>query len=182
MKKTIIFLALAGIGSLQASAQLTRTGQAPNSSSIVVRSSDKSISSTPRISPPATPGPVDPDAGIFKFKEETHDYGTVPEGPLAEYDFEFRNTGKKPIIITEARGSCGCTVPIWPKDPILPKHKGVIHVAYNTAGRVGIISKDVFITSNAQQNPMKLHIMGTVKAKPAEPKPDVVPPPPPAGK
>jgi hypothetical protein len=131
--------------------------------------------------PAATTPAVDEDAGKFKFKEETHDYGEVPEGPLAETDFEFKNVGKKPIIISEAHGSCGCTVPTFPHDPILPKHKGTIHVTYNTNGRVGMISKDVIITSNAQQNPMKLHITGTVKAKPAETKP-VQAPPPPAGK
>src|SRR5690349_8589094 len=80
---------------------------------------------------------ADPDAGIFKFKEETHDYGEVLEGPLAECDFEFKNTGKKPIVISEAHGSCGCTVPKWPNEPILPGKKGTIHVAYNTSGRQG---------------------------------------------
>jgi len=132
----------------------------------------------PPVPPPqAAPAQVDPKAGKFKFEEETHDFGEVPEGPLAETDFEFKNTGKSPIIITEAHGSCGCTVPTWPHDPILPKHKGIIHVTYNTNGRVGMINKDVYITSNAQQSPMKLHITGTVKPKPVEAKPT---PPPPA--
>jgi len=127
----------------------------------------------------ATDKPVGPDAGIFKFKEETHDFGEVPDGPKAEYDFEFRNVGKSPIVITEAHGSCGCTVPEWPKEPIKPKHKGKIHVTYNTAGRVGPINKDVTITSNAQQSVMKLHITGMVMPKPEEPKPVSAPPPPP---
>jgi hypothetical protein len=117
---------------------------------------------------PAVPT-VDPDAGKFKFEEETHDFGEVNEGPLAEYDFEFKNTGKKPIVISDAHGSCGCTVPTWPHDPILPKQKAVIHVAYTTNGRPGQISKDVIITSNAQQSPMRLHITGNVKPKPAAP-------------
>ena len=119
--------------------------------------------------PPAAQAPaMDPDAGKFKFKEETHDYGEVPEGPTAETDFEFKNVGKKPIVISEAHGSCGCTVPVWPKEPILPGKKGVIHVTYNTAGRQGPINKDVTINSDAQQKPMVLHIRGTVKPKPAE--------------
>lgn len=125
--------------------------------------------------PAAAAKPVDPDAGKFKFKEETHDYGEVMEGPLAEYDFEFKNVGKKPIIISEAHGSCGCTVPKWPQEPIAPGKKGVIHVAYNTQGRPGPISKEVTINSNAQQSPMVLHIRGTVKPKPAEPAPAPAP-------
>jgi hypothetical protein len=131
---------------------------------------------------PAAPAAPDPNAGIFKFKEETHDFGTVPEGPLAEYDFEFKNEGKSPIVITEAHGSCGCTVPSWPHEPILPKHKAVIHVAYTTNGRQGMINKDVIITSNAQQSPMRLHITGTVTPKPAAPAPAATTPPPPTSK
>ena len=141
--------------------------------------------------PAPTPAPaaapqapaVDPDAGEFKFKEgDTHDFGEVPEGPLAEYDFEFKNTGKKPIVINDAHGSCGCTVPTWPHEPILPKQKAVIHVAYTTNGRPGPIMKEVTINSNAKQQPMVLHIRGTVKAKPKEetkaPVSTPVPPPP----
>lgn len=103
--------------------------------------------------------------GKFSFSEETHDYGEVPEGPAAEYDFVFTNTGKNPIIIREAHGSCGCTVPKWPQTPILPGAQGSIHVSYSTNGRPGAIQKDVIITSDAEQSPMVLHIRGSVKAK-----------------
>jgi hypothetical protein len=119
--------------------------------------------------PPPAPPKANPNAGKFKFSEETHDFGEIPEGPVAEYDFEFKNVGKEPIVIQEAHGSCGCTVPKWPQEPILPGKKGVIHVAYNSAGRPGPINKDVTINSNAQQSPLVLHIRGTVKPKPAEP-------------
>ena len=118
--------------------------------------------------PPPAPKPSSPDAGIFKFNEDTHDYGEVMEGPLAETDFEFKNMGKEPIVISEAHGSCGCTVPKWPQEPILPGKKGIIHVAYTTQGRQGPINKDVTINSNAAQQPMILHIKGNVKATPAE--------------
>ncbi len=117
--------------------------------------------------PAPTAPPVNEKAGKFKFNEETHDFGTVPEGPLAECDFEFKNVGKEPITITDAHGSCGCTVPTWPHEPILPKHSAKIHVAYTTNGRQGMINKDVIINSNAQQSPMRLHITGNVTPKPA---------------
>jgi hypothetical protein len=117
--------------------------------------------------PVAAPAP-DPDAGVFKFKEETHDYGEVPEGPIAECDFTFKNVGKKPIVIQEAHGSCGCTVPKWPSEPIMPGKTGTIHVNYNTQGRQGPIMKDITITSNAKQSPMVLHIRGNVKPKPVD--------------
>ncbi|MCF8449564.1 MAG: DUF1573 domain-containing protein [Taibaiella sp.] len=118
--------------------------------------------------PPPVPAKVNPNAGKFKFTEETHDFGEIPEGPIAEYDFEFKNVGKEPIIINEAHGSCGCTVPKWPQEPILPGKKGVIHVAYTSQGRPGPINKDVTINSNAQQSTMVLHIRGNVKPKPVE--------------
>jgi len=112
---------------------------------------------------------VDPNAGKFSFVEETHDYGTVPEGPVADCDFVFTNTGKRPIVIANALGSCGCTVPQWPQQPIKPGEQGTIHVKYTTQGHQGAISKEVTITSDAQQSPMVLHIRGTVAPKPAEP-------------
>jgi uncharacterized protein DUF1573 len=150
MKKVIIALLCLSISGLAAKGQDVKTISSPG----VL---------------PAAQGPAqDPDGGKFKFKEETHDYGEVPEGPLAEYDFEFVNTGKKPIMITEAHGSCGCTVPKWPTEPILPGKEGKIHVSYNTNGRQGAIQKDVTITSNAQQQPMVLHIKGFVKPKPID--------------
>ena len=108
---------------------------------------------------------ADLDAGKFKFSNDTHDFGEIPEGPLAEYDFVFRNSGKKPILINKAYGSCGCTVASWPKEPVMPGKREVIHVTYNTTGRPGPIQKEVFINSNADQPQMVLHIRGTVKPK-----------------
>jgi len=155
-------------------------------STVALKAQDKKNATGSAAPPPAaaaaaapqsapTAPPVDPKAGKFKFEEETHDFGTVPEGPLAETDFEFKNVGKKPITITDAHGSCGCTVPTWPHEPILPKHSAKIHVAYTTNGRQGMINKDVIINSDAQQNPMRLHITGNVTPKPAETKPAATP-------
>ena len=99
------------------------------------------------------------------FTEETHDFGEVPEGPAAEHDFVFVNKGKEPVIITNATSSCGCTVPSWPKEPILPGKSSTIHVSYTTAGKPGAIQKDVFVRTNQQPTPVVLHIRGTVKPK-----------------
>ena len=106
-----------------------------------------------------------PHAGKLTFKEETHDYGKVPEGPIAECAFEFKNTGDQPISITEAHGSCGCTVPEWPRELIQPGSTGIIRVKYTTTGHQGTISKDVTVNSNAQGSPSVLHIKGTVVPK-----------------
>ena len=166
MKKVFVTLFCLSISAAAVHAQDAKKVQTPAPN----QANAAQPAAAPQQAAPAPAAP-NPDAGVFKFEEETHDFGTVPEGPLAEYDFEFKNTGKSPIVITEAHGSCGCTVPKWPTEPILPKHKGVIHVAYTTNGRQGMINKDVIITSNAQQSPMRLHITGTVTPKPVESKP-----------
>jgi hypothetical protein len=169
MKKVFIALFCFSISAIAVKAQDAKASMAPANQPVVAPPPP------PLAVPPPPPAAVDPKAGKFKFTEETHDYGEVAEGPLAEYDFEFKNVGKKPIIITEAHGSCGCTVPSWPHEPILPKQTGKIHVAYTTNGRPGMISKEITINSNAQQSPMVLHIRGTVKPKPAEAAPAAAP-------
>ena len=166
MKKVFITFLCLSVSAVVANAQDSKTS-APAPAAAVQQAPPP---------PPPPPAPkVNPDAGKFKFKEETHDFGEVPEGPLAEVDFEFKNVGKEPIVIQEAHGSCGCTVPKWPNEPILPGKKGVIHVAYTTQNRPGPISKDVTINSNAQQSPLVLHIKGNVKPKPADPAPAPAP-------
>ena len=159
MKKVFITLLCLSISAAAANAQDKKAGTPMTPAAVTAQT----VAPTPAVPE------VDPNAGKFKFEEETHDFGEIPEGPLGEFDFEFKNVGKKPIVITDAHGSCGCTVPTWPHDPVLPKKSDKIHVAYTTNGRPGPISKDVIITSNAQQNPMRLHITGTVKPKPVEP-------------
>lgn len=95
---------------------------------------------------------------------ETIDYGTIAQNADGNRKFEFTNNGSKPLIITNATGSCGCTVPTFPKEPILPGAKGVIGVKYAT-DRVGAFTKTVTITSNAEGNPSKvLTIKGNVLA------------------
>lgn len=113
------------------------------------------------------------NAPKFKFQEETHDFGTIKEGPVAETTFEFKNVGKEPLIIQSASASCGCTTPEWPKEPILPGKKGKIVVHYNTQGRVGPFTKDIYIVSNAvsEKERYELHIKGTVQAAAAAPAP-----------
>lgn len=84
----------------------------------------------------------------IEFTKETHDYGTIKNGADGTCSFEFKNTGNEPLIISMAKGSCGCTVPEWPKEPIAPGAKASIKVKYDTS-RAGAINKNVTITSNA---------------------------------
>jgi len=102
----------------------------------------------------------------IEFSKETHDYGTVKYGADGSCTFEFKNTGNEPLIISNAKGSCGCTVPDWPKEPIAPGAKGTITVKYDTK-RPGAINKSVTITSNAVNEPTKvIRIKGNVLPAP----------------
>ena len=96
------------------------------------------------------------------YVTETIDYGTIAHNADGKREFVFTNNGNKPLIITNATGSCGCTVPTYSKEPIAPGAKGVIGVKYDTA-RIGAFTKTVTITSNAEGMPTKvLTIKGTV--------------------
>jgi len=100
------------------------------------------------------------------FSKETHDYGNLKYGGDGTCTFEFKNTGNAPLIISNAKGSCGCTVPDWPKEPIAPGAKGVIKVKYDSK-RPGTINKSVTITSNAVNEPTKIiRIKGNVLPAP----------------
>jgi hypothetical protein len=96
------------------------------------------------------------------FENETIDYGTIPHNADGKREFVFTNNGNKPLIIESTQGSCGCTVPTTPKDPIAPGAKGVIGVKYAT-DRVGPFTKTVTIKSNAVGQETKVvTIKGTV--------------------
>jgi hypothetical protein len=100
-------------------------------------------------------------AGIL-FASETIDYGTIAHNANGKREFVFTNNGTKPLIITNTQGSCGCTVPTSPKEPIAPGAKGVIGVQYAT-DRVGPFTKTVTVTSNAEGQATKiLTIKGVV--------------------
>lgn len=107
---------------------------------------------------------VDPNAAEMTFESETHDYGTMDYGSDGNYAFKFTNTGKDPLIITDAKGSCGCTVPKYPKEPILKGQSNFINVSYDTK-RPGPFTKTVTVTSNAKNATKVLTIKGVVKSQ-----------------
>lgn len=103
--------------------------------------------------------------GVIAFETEKHDFGKISEGPIATYNFEFKNNGTAPVVISGARASCGCTTPEWPKDPIMPGATGNIKVGYTTKGRVGNFNKTITVTSNAENGTVVLTINGIVLKK-----------------
>jgi len=104
----------------------------------------------------------------IEFTKEVHNYGTMKQYGDASCVFEFKNTGTEPLIISNCKGSCGCTVPQCPKQPIKPGETGLIKVKYDSK-RVGPINKSVTVTSNATNTPNKvIRIKGKIEPAPKE--------------
>jgi hypothetical protein len=107
---------------------------------------------------------IDPNAPEMTFENDSHDYGTIDFAGDGTYAFKFTNTGKDPLVITDAKGSCGCTVPKWPKEPVLKGQSNYINVSYDTK-RPGPFTKTVTVTSNAKNATKVLTIKGVVKSQ-----------------
>ena len=103
----------------------------------------------------------------IEFKSETIDYGEIAKGSDGLRVFEFTNMGEAPLVISNVRSSCGCTIPKKPDAPIMPGETGEIEVKYDT-NRVGPIRKAITVTSNADTPTKVLKIKGTVKAEGAK--------------
>lgn len=108
----------------------------------------------------------DSDKAEFKFNEEKHDFGKIPQGTPVTTLFEFTNVGAEPLILSDVRPTCGCTIADYTKTPIKKGDKGTIKVTYN-AMAVGPFSKTIVVTSNAKTPQKYLNIIGEVQAKPA---------------
>jgi hypothetical protein len=108
----------------------------------------------------------DPSAPVMKFKVDTLDFGTVMQGTIVEKDFKFTNTGKSPLVITSATGSCHCTVPHFPEEPIAPGKTGIIHVVFDSNGKMGYQLKTATINSNNRDGAVIIYLTGTVNVPP----------------
>ena len=102
----------------------------------------------------------------FKFNEEKHDFGKVPQGTPVTTIFEFTNIGQEPLILTEVRPTCGCTIADYTKTPVKNGEKGTIKITYNAAVAAPF-NKTIVVTSNAKTPQKYLNIVGEVVAKPA---------------
>jgi len=112
-----------------------------------------------------------PNIPVITFDKTVHDYGEIEQNGDGTCYFSFTNDGKEPLILQKPQSSCGCTVPTWPKTPVLPGESDKMKVTYNTK-RIGPINKTVTVRSNAKNNVVVLRITGKVVAKPAEKMPE----------
>ena len=127
-------------------------------------SSDKSLSTDIVKNPNSADGSSDTSSlPVFQFAEETHDFGKIIQGEKVSYSFEFKNIGKSDLIITDARGSCGCAIADYPKTAIAPNGEGTIDVTFNTEGKKGFQNKTITLISNTQPNTKVLTIKASIQ-------------------
>ena len=150
MKK--IFLIALTVVSFTACKQKTTT-----TDSQAVAVTDTSSSNVPAV--------LAEDAPKVKFEKEEYNFGVIEQGEKVHFDFKFTNTGKTPLIITNASATCGCTIPEYPDTPVKPGEGGIIKVVFNSANKSGMQDKVVTITSNANPAAAQLHLIGEVKTK-----------------
>ncbi|MBT8189775.1 MAG: DUF1573 domain-containing protein [Saprospiraceae bacterium] len=110
---------------------------------------------------PDTPREVKEGGPIMQFESTTVDYGTINKNSEPLRTLSFTNTGDEPLVIKSAKGSCGCTVPTFPREPIMPGESSVIEIRYST-NRLGKINKTVKITTNEGTQPHILKVVGNI--------------------
>lgn len=106
----------------------------------------------------------DNEKAEFKFNEEKHDFGKIPQGTPVTTEFVFTNVGTAPLILSEVRPTCGCTIADYTKTPVKPGEKGTIKITYNAAAAMPF-NKTIVVKSNAKTPEKYLNIVGEVIAK-----------------
>lgn len=103
---------------------------------------------------------------VFQFETMDHDFGTITEGEKVTYTYKFKNTGDAPLIVQEAKGSCGCTASDWSKMPIPPGGEGFVKAEFDSNGKPNVQNKTVTVTANTwpKQTVLKFKAMVTPKS------------------
>lgn len=174
MIKRIVFLfaiatlALASSCKKETAIQDSTTGTTVQMPSTAV--DGDTVNPTPNIGPPPlpesnTPPPANGKYPVMTFEKTDHDFGTIKEGDKVVYVFNFKNTGEADLLISNAVGSCGCTVPEFPKEPVKPGESGKIKVSFNSAGKHGNQQKNVTMATNTKSGKEILNIRASVTPK-----------------
>lgn len=157
--KTISLVVIALCLFVQTILKLSEGG---SSTSGATNTTTSAVSSTPASEPPATTVDQNLPKSTIKFDESEFDFGNIKEGDKVSHKFKFTNTGSNPLVVSNAFGSCGCTVPSWPKEPIQPGKSAEILVEYDSKGRSGIQQKTVTVVANTDPQQTVINIKSNV--------------------
>ena len=108
------------------------------------------------------------DAGklpVIKFENAEHDFGTIQQGVKVEHTYKFTNEGTADLLVTDAKASCGCTVPDYTKEPVAPGKSGEVHVVFDSAGKSGDVSKTVTLTLNTEKGTETVSFKANIESK-----------------
>ncbi|MEO6524313.1 MAG: DUF1573 domain-containing protein [Mucilaginibacter sp.] len=153
-----VFLGIVALGMLAACNQTAKKSE-------TTQSTAATTTTAPGATPITATAPSAAEiaaAPILKFDKDSYNFGKIKQGDKVSYDFKFTNTGKTPLIISNAVASCGCTTPEWPKEPVKPGDSGVIKVTFNSTGKSGLQDKLITVTSNTIPSSTLAHLIGEV--------------------
>lgn len=136
--------------------------EAAQSLTTPVQPADPNAAAQPAAQEAAVPtGPTT----VMSFAETEFDFGTVVEGEKVSHTYKFKNDGQEPLILSNAKGSCGCTVPSWPREPIPPGGEGEVTVEFNSQNKKGKRNQKVTITANTNPPQTFIYLKGEVQGK-----------------
>ncbi len=157
-KKTLVLLGILSIGlgwsSCEQQSESGKTEEIPGTLSADLVHNPRTLNDTAAESMSALRSLV--------FQDTIHDFGRIKEGEMPTYEFTFTNPGERDIIIYEAKGSCGCTVPEYPSEPIKKGKEYQLKVTFNSTGKYGYNDKTVMVTTNGNPAVHALHILAEV--------------------
>lgn len=149
------FLASCNNSSSTAQEEARQSLETPNT----VQPADPSMAAQPAAQEAAVPtGPTT----VMTFEQTEFSFGTVQEGEKVAHTYKFKNTGTEPLILSNAKGSCGCTVPTWPREPIAPGASGEITVNFDSRNKSGKRNQKVTITANTNPPQTFIYLTGEV--------------------
>ena len=133
-----------------------------------IKETEQTIETSNKNAPEINAQIIDSDSGDAAFEWTSEgglvwDFGIIQQGDSPQHTFTFKNTGSEPLIVVNAKGSCGCTVPKKPEEPILPGETGEIHVQFNSKNKKGAQNKTVTVTANTTPPTTKLRVTGTIE-------------------
>lgn len=173
MKKQFILLAFMALSTLAAcNSSTTSSEKETEEASAVAAANTESAAPAMEATTPATEATNtdaamdEADAGVamMSFTEETFDFGKITQGEKVTHTFKFKNEGEIPLIITDAKTTCGCTVPDYPKNkPIAPGEGGEIVVTFNSEGKQGKQEKPITLSANVEGGKKVIRISGEVQ-------------------
>ncbi len=127
------------------------------------KDADRTISSDVINVPATASGKAVPGStAVMTFEDEEHDFGKITQGEIVTYAFMFTNTGGSDLVISSAQGSCGCTIPNYPKEAIKPGQKAKVDVKFESAGKAGLVKKTVTLITNCSPSTKVITIIATV--------------------